>query len=331
MLWDRVDELVDTAPGLGALRVHRLHLYAARLWRVRGLTVPPTLEEQLRLAEVTALAAPVLLERARAAYPGRLMLMKGPEAAARYPSPADRFYRDLDVLTDDAPAAQRALIAAGFVELQAPVAPQHLAPLMWPDIPLAIELHRHPNTPPWLPAVTAEQVLAHTVPSATGVDGLLAPAPAAHALLLAAHSWAHLPLERLADLIDVAAALEETDRSAVAGLADRWGWQSVWRVTDRVIDAVLRDGPPPPAWMSMWARHLMSARDRTVLEHHVARLAAPAGAPPSRAPAAILSAVRRTTRPRGDEPWSEKLRRSRLALSHAFMEKTGHERDVPLD
>ena len=325
MLWQRVDELVDRSPGLSALRLHRLHLYAARVLRTRGLTVPPTLEDEVRFAKVTALAAPVLLERARAAYDGPLVLMKGPEAAARYPGPLDRYYRDLDLLTDDAPAAQRALIAAGFVELAAPVADQHLSPLRWPDLPLVIELHHHPHAPPWLPQVTAEHVLERTVPSATGIDGLLAPAPAAHALLLTVHSWAHVPLERLSHLVDIAAAVEETNGESVVELASAWGWRSVWRVTDRIVDAVLRGGPAPPGWLNIWTRHLSSARDRTMLEDHLARLAAPACAPPARAPAAVLAAVGRTARPRGDESWVEKLRRSRLALRHALMEKTAHE------
>ncbi len=37
-----------------------------------------------------SMAAPLLLRRARAAYDGELMLMKGPEVAARYPHPSDR-------------------------------------------------------------------------------------------------------------------------------------------------------------------------------------------------------------------------------------------------
>ena len=46
-----------------------------------------------------------------------LILMKGPEAAARYPDPALRPFCDLDFLVDDPAAAHRALMAAGFVEV----------------------------------------------------------------------------------------------------------------------------------------------------------------------------------------------------------------------
>ena len=44
----------------------------------------------------TQLTLPMLLRRARSAYDGRLMLMKGPEAAVHHPHPSDRVFRDLD-------------------------------------------------------------------------------------------------------------------------------------------------------------------------------------------------------------------------------------------
>ena len=46
--------------------------------------------------------------------------MKGPEVAAHYPVPSDRPFGDLDLLVEDPEAAQRALIAAGFVEFGEP-------------------------------------------------------------------------------------------------------------------------------------------------------------------------------------------------------------------
>lgn len=323
-LWDRVDALVDRAPRIEALRLHRLHLYAARRWRDEGRTVPADLLADANLAAAMALAAPIVLRTARAAIDGRLLLMKGPEVAARYPSASDRGFRDLDLLTDDPDGAQQALLDAGFVQLYDPEAPQHLAPLIWPGLPLVLELHRYPHLPSWLPPVSPSQVFDGSVPSITGVPGLLAPAPDVHALLLAAHSWAHQPLGRLGDLIDVA-TMSPSDPSATRALAAAWGWERFWSVTDRVISAVLRGGPGTPGWTRLWSRHLWQARDRTVLEHHIARLAAPVCAPPTNAPRALLEQVRRTTSPRPDERWQQKLARTRQAVVHAFMEKSGHE------
>lgn len=327
-LWTRVEELIGLAPTVQSLRAHRLQLMAARVWRSRGWTVPPELEAEERQAGMIAMPAHPLLSRARAAYGGKLMLMKGAEVAAHYRHPSDRFFCDLDLLADDAAAAQRALIEAGFVQCGDPATyerEQHLCPLVWSGIPLFIEVHRRPNSPAWLPAPPVDEILALSVPSATGVPRLLAPDPAVHALLLVAHSWAQAPLRRLADLIDVEALLDEDGQQRADDLARRWGWEGMWRVAARAGNAILRDGEWP-ASLSVWARHLTQARDRTVLEEHLTRIAAPASAlPVPRVPAAVATAVKLTTRPREDERWSRKLKRSGLALAHAFMPRTRHD------
>lgn len=330
-IWDRVDELVDRAPTIHSLMAHRLHLVAARVWRSRGLVVPAELEAEERRAAMIAMPAHPLLERACAAYDGKLLLMKGAEVAAHYRHPADRFFCDLDLLADDAPAAQRALIAAGFVECgdsETYEGQQHLSPLVWPGIPLFIEVHRRPNSPAWLPPAPVEEILELSVPSATGVEGLLAPDPAVHALLLVAHGWAQAPLRRLADLLDVAALLGEDGRRRAADLARHWEWEGMWRVAARAGDTVL-GSDDWPASLRPWARHLTQARDRTVLEEHITRIAAPASAlPVSRVPAAVASAIRLTASRREDERWSRKLKRSGLAFAHAFMPRSRHDQAV---
>lgn len=327
-LWPRVDALVARADGIDALRLHRLHLYAAGTWLAAGRRLPADLMTDVHLAGAMALAAPTVLQHVRDAWDGELLLMKGPEVAARYRSPSDRGYRDLDLLAADPEAAQRALLAAGFIELHDPTAPQHLAPLMWPSLPLIVELHRYPHLPGWLPPVAVDELFASSVPSATGIAGLRAPDPARHALLLAAHSWAHQPLARLGDLVDIAVFSAAADPAECDARARVWGWRRFWRLTERMVNAVLLDGPAAPGWTRPWSRHLVQARDRTVLEHHVARLAAPACAPLAHAPHALLEQVRRTTRPRPDERWPDKLSRSRRAVAHAFMAKSGHEQTV---
>ena len=328
-VWDRMEELVDRAPTVQSLIAHRLHLAAARVWRSRGMEVPAVLEAEERRATMITMAARPLLEQACAAYDGPLMLMKGAEVAAHYRHPSDRYYSDLDLLAEDAPAAQHALIDAGFIQCGDPADyehTQHLCPLVWPGIPLFIELHRHPNSPAWLPKPPLDEIFEHSVSSATGVAGLLAPDPAAHALLLVAHSWAEAPLGRLTDLIDVAASLGDDRRSVADDLALRWGWDGMWRVAASAGDAVLGSSGWP-ASLNVWARHLMRARDRTVLENHLARIAAPTSAlPVSLALVGLVNGLKVTARRQRDEPWSHKVHRARLAVAHAFMESSTHDR-----
>jgi hypothetical protein len=331
-VWDRVEEMVDRAPSVRALYAHRLHLLAAALWRRRGQTIAPELRAEERRAATMALAVPLLLGRARAAYPGPLMLMKGPEAAAHYPDPGTRYFRDLDLLTDDAPTAQRALVAAGFIEVGDRadyVAAQHLCPLAWPGLPLIIEVHREPNRPPWLPAPPAAAILELAVPSATGASGIVAPAPGAHALLLAGHVWSDKPLGRLIDLVDIAALLGSDDRSLAGDLALAWGWDGMWQTTLAAADALMADGHRPRS-LSTWARNLEQVRERTVLEDHLARVTAPAGTVPlRRVPACVTASLGRALARRSDERWADKLGRSRLALTHALMARSEHERTLP--
>ncbi len=167
------------------------------------------------------------------------------------------------------------------------------------------------------------------MPSATGVHGLMAPASSAHALLLAAHSWCHQPLGRLSDLLDVAAVLANEGRGNADELARHWGWNGLWRVVLAATEAVFGDNVCPLS-LSLWARHLGSTRERTVLEDHLARLAAPASAVPmTRAPRALAGVVKSTTKRRDAESWADKFRRSRMAFAHAFVHKSDHQRQLP--
>ena len=70
-----------------------------------------------RWAAGTLLAAPETLARVRRVVDGPILLHKGPEAAAAYPDPVMRGFDDIDLIVRDAPAVQRALVRAGFVEI----------------------------------------------------------------------------------------------------------------------------------------------------------------------------------------------------------------------
>jgi hypothetical protein len=316
-MWERIDDLTARAPGIRALRLHRLELLEARRRRAAGADVGPELRSDEATAAVAELATPVLLERIRASWDGPLVLIKGPEVALDYPGPRLRRFGDLDLVAADAPAAQAALIAAGFQEVGDPAiytGIHHLRPLWWPGLPLTVELHERPKWPDGATGPGPEEMLAASVPTRLGVAGIDTLAPAHHAVVLAAHAWAHEPLGRLGHLVDVATTLERADASEVRRLAARWGCSRLWRTTECAA-ARLLDGGRPSLALAVWARHLPAARERTVLEAHVADCFAPLsgrGRP---------RALRRET----GEAWGAKLARAAHALAHARVVKIDHD------
>lgn len=328
-LWAGIDRLVERAGPGAALTLHRLEPFAARRLRELGREVPEELAESERLGAAFALTAPVHLGRARAAVDGPLLVVKGPELAARYPDAALRIYRDLDFFALDAGAAQRALVAAGFAEVGDPVyyagAP-HLRPLAWPGLPMELEVHERPNWPRWLEPPSIAELFEDARPSATGLDGVLAPAPERHALLVAAHAWMHGPLERARDLLDVGILAAEADRAELDRLARAWGMEKLWRATLALVEGVLLDGRPPRAQRG-WARNLAALSERTVLERHVARWVGWYTAfPPGLAARAMLDEIRTDLSPEGDEGWGRKARRSLRAVRNAFVPQSEHDR-----
>lgn len=326
--WAAVASLIDRAGSLDDLRAHRLQLLAAAIWQASGRPVPAELRRDRRYAATLAIAAPSVLRRARAAYDGRLVLFKGPEVAAAYPYADARHFRDLDLFADDPYAAQHGLLAAGFVEEQFPGGwppSRHLCPLMWPGIPLRIEIHVTPHLPPWLPAPSAEELMADCVPGRAGIAGVLAPNPSAHALLLTAHAWAHRPFGRVGDLVDIETILIGEDRSDVAALARRWGWDAMWRLTAQSTDALLA-GAAPPLPLRLLGRNILQVRDLTVLEFHLQRVLAPlAAAPRAAAPTVLAGGLRELGAKCTEEGWRDKLGRSGAALRNARARKAVHD------
>lgn len=328
-LWASVLRLVDRAPSLDDLRAHGLHLLAAWHWRRLGRAVPGDLAEEERESAHRTAIAPLILQEARRAYDGPLIVIKGIQVARRYPVEYLRPYRDLDLVTDDAEGAQQALIKAGFVPVgwssDYYAGLHHLAPLVSPLAPeLAIEIHRRPNWVPWGDPPLTEELRALATEPVEGVPGVVGLSPAAHALAVAAHAWVELPFRRLLDLVDVAVLSLEAEETEIERLARTWGISGVWRVTRGAIDALFAAGPTPSS-LGVWARNLESVRDRTVLETHVRRLLSPFWALPlSEATRASGRALLDIVRPAPSETWTNKLARSRKALVHRSLPASRH-------
>ncbi len=332
-LWDAVDRLVGTLPPELA-RDHGLGPLAARRARLRGDPMPAELAREERAAQAAALVAPILLARARDAYPGPLLLVKGPELARRYPDGARRF-GDLDLVAGDADEAQAALLAAGFRRQERDWPPEgydedrhphyHLHPLEWPGLGLRIEIHKHVKWPEGLSPPRNEELFEAAIPSLVGVDGLLAPEPHHHAVVLASHAWGEIPMRKLRELVDVL-AFADGERAELRRVATRWGIERGLDSTLAVADWLLF-GTPEPRLVRLWARYLRELREPTVLEMHLQEWLSPFWlAPPRVALRKSLQAVGRDLRPWPNQSWHAKLRQAARALLHPLSPKSVHDR-----
>jgi hypothetical protein len=333
-LWDAVDALVGRMNRVDEVVEHRVAGIAARVLRSQGCEVPDEYLDFERRAAVASLVAPAVLTRVREAVDGELLLLKGPEVAARYPDPALRGFGDLDLLVRDPAGVHEALVASGAEAIGDPelyVGIHHLRPLAWPGLPLAVEIHSRPKWVDRLRPIDSATLFERTQPAAVAVKGVLAPAPAEHAVLIAVHSWAHEPLRRLRDIIDVAALLTETRRDDAAKVATRWGVERLWRTTVAAVDALIYEEQPGLV-LRFWARNLAQARGRTVLEEHLQRLFSDFSILAPRAAARRLPAtILRELQPEPDESWRRKGRRTILALRNGFRRRFEHDEQLARD
>jgi hypothetical protein len=315
-LWRGVECLLATADAEG-LVANGLGPLGAELRRRRGDAVSPVLADEQRAARFSMLCATGLLKRLRTTLDGPIMLLKGPEVALRYPAGARRF-GDVDILVPDAQSVHTSLRADGFDEVPEPEGlpthHHHLEPLRLPTIPLLVEVHSSPN---WLAGMRPPQLdelFEAAVPSSLGVAGILAPSRAHHTLMLASHAWRDEALRRVRDLVDVAAMAEGIDRRELDRLARAWGMRRVWNTTEAAIEGVLRGGKRTFPLRS-WARHLPAIRERTVLEHHLARWMHPYWeTTPRQALGRTLRTAAAELAPADGETWSEKGTRTLRAL-----------------
>lgn len=318
-LWRAVEQLLARA-SLPGILAHKLGPLAAARLRMAREEVPTRLALEERAASLAGLACLPLLERIRASYEGQLLVLKGPELALLYPRRARRF-TDVDLLADEPFALRQALLADGFVEVEDPdfdITPQHhhLVPLKRPTDTLVVEVHKYPNWPQFASAPSNDEIFEASVESGLAVEGLRAPSPLHHALILTAHAWRHEPLRTLRDLIDVATLAARADERELERVAAAWGVGHIWRTTSRCIDALFYGGSPTLPLRS-WARHLPAVRERTIFEKHLERLVHGFwGMPLHHAPAQTLRALRYMATPVEGETWKQKLGRTGRAISH---------------
>jgi hypothetical protein len=233
-----------------------------------------------------ALVTPLVLRRIRELCEGPMVVLKGPSVAARYPNGA-RAFNDLDVLVTDAGRLHARLLDHGFVPLEDPDMEEldisyHLQPLAWGQYPVRVEIHSRPNWPLGLKQPPVAEIFDQAVPAEGLGAGISSPAPLHAALLLAGHGFTERRLGALRDLIDVAVMAEGIPPGDLASTAEAWGMARLWRTTWAAVEAVLLERRRSPLAVSLWARHLVSARERTVLENHLERWLSPFWALPTR-------------------------------------------------
>lgn len=325
-LWPAVDAILARSTPEGA-RIHALGPLEAFRRNTVGASIPDALTMEARMAAFAMLSVRPLLERVRRGCDGPLVLMKGPEVALRYPGAA-RGFIDIDLLVPEPRRAHDQLREAGFV---APGADQHfkprhhLRPLQWPGLPLRVEIHGSAHWPDGVQAPAAESIIASAGPSRLGVEGILAPEDDHHALLVAAHAWAHEPLWRARDLLDVRALAPPSRRERIERTARVWNVRRLWQITDRVTDAVLGRSRMPLA-VRPWAAHLLALRERTVLENHLRDLMAAYWALPlASALATSAHAIAYDLLPAPEEGWSDKMSRMLTASRNATKPLSEHD------
>ena len=211
---------------------------------------------------VSASQSPHILQRVRAAVPGRLLIIKGPEIAARYPAPHHRVYNDLDVLAERPGDVYGALRDAGWRPIHSGAFDRtHQFPSLVDDTTsLPIEVHRRLAWPAWVRAPRPESLLERAVPSRLGIGGLETLDPVDHTLQLCAHSWLHRPFRALRDLLDVELFRQECDPRELDRRAREWGLERLWRLTARANDHLFRGAGRRPLGLALLGRHVLGVR-----------------------------------------------------------------------
>jgi hypothetical protein len=324
-LWTAVDGVLARADVEGIL-AHKLGPLAARRLRSLGEPVPAALESEERLAKLATVSAGPLLRRIRDSADGPLLLIKGPEVASLYPDKA-RSFVDVDLLAVDSLRVHDSLRRAGFVEVDDPalfVEHHHLRPLQLPGLWLKVEIHHQPMLPRGAGARPAGELVEAASPSVLGIEGIDAPHPVHHALMLAAHAWVHEPLGTLRDLVDVGVVAGRADAGELEAAARVWGIERIWRTTARAVAGVLGDGPTT-APLTLFGRHLGRVRERTVLDNHLQRWLHPFWELPfGQALLASGGALRQELLPEPGEGWRSKATRVRHAVLHPGRSMSSH-------
>lgn len=189
--------------------------------------------EQRRAMTIFHMQTREMIRDVRTLVDGPLVLMKGIEVAQLYHEPWRRDFVDVDMLVGEVSAADAALRDAGFQALH------QTASLVRAANPVTIELHRRPSSPRWA-HFPADEVIAQSRPSRTGIDGVLRPRDDHHVVLVAWNYWRDGAC-RARDLVDLQLLRQRTTDEDVRATANDWGVGRIWEATSVLLDALEGD------------------------------------------------------------------------------------------
>jgi hypothetical protein len=166
------------------------------------------------------------------------------------------------------------------------------------------------------------------VPSGLDVEGVSVLNPIHHALVVAVHHWAHVPLARCRDMVDVLALSAGSTEAELEQAATAWGIRRVWLTSSHAAKATLGlEGPTAP--LRVWARHLRDMRERSVFENHLQSwLSAYWSLSPAEAVRVSGKALLKDLRPAFDEGWRDKGARFVKAVRGARVPLSVHEEEL---
>ncbi len=299
-----LDAVADRAIALGCdrdrLRTHGINLVVVdRLERTQRTVEPHLLADWVDAVRVERDTERVLAA-VRAAVTGPILLVKGAATSAAYPRRGLRSWGDVDIVVPDARRAVCELHAAGFWtgDDSGPSDGRHEPPMRLGAIPLPVEVHSNVGVPRWAEPPPRDLLFEQSVPSGLSVPGLLVPDPVLHAVLVCAHSWAHLPFRSLRDLLDQEMLLTGADyEDRAASLANRFGLERTWQVDRRLAAAVFDAQQLMPLERALSAP-LRTLRERSPVESLAALLTGPLYADSALASArAYIAGARSAVRP----------------------------------
>lgn len=227
--------------GDGVVMAHGVGPVVAARHFDRGHVRSPAIERSAWSAAFAEMSALLMLDRIAPHVVEPVLVLKGPEVAACYPTRGQRQFADVDLLAADADALHHRLVDAGFQQPGVDAAPRHhhLPALVSPGLDAVVEIHAAVGTYRWMRPPSASELVERSAPSRCH-PAFRRPDDADHAVLLQAHAVSTRATLDLRDALDVAAVASDWD--AVERAARAWDARRLAVMSRKLVVALASDG-----------------------------------------------------------------------------------------